>query len=306
MTHTTFDPADVIADGNYSYWSPTWPGGFEMIYAPGRLRQRRVRAGRLRLLDRRRPRHWALTLDERAARPPHPPQQQRQSPQVDLELIPGYSYGYGVFIEPLGELTSAARRQTSGAGRLPDLGARASLRGGGLATTFTALSNAATHRRLPSVAGTDSAPPRTPRTGDVAPLRGPLDFTTSTVIRSRRDHARGGDARRCSCGIRIWLDGVLHVEHSGTGASLPTSTRTVSSTSELEFHRSAAHPEPRPAGTGPGGRARRKPSPRPAGGSLGTVATAAAQDANTTASTGQRHRRPRPFPCPFPFASRMC
>jgi hypothetical protein len=28
-----------------------------------------------------------------------------QSPQIDLELVPGYSYGYGVFIEPFGELT---------------------------------------------------------------------------------------------------------------------------------------------------------------------------------------------------------
>ena len=106
MTRTTFDPAAVIADGNYSYGHLTSPGGIETVYAPDDYDNAVFAPAGYAFSTAGDLVRWALTLldDGGAVLAPFSAQQM-QSPQRDLELIPGYSYGYGVFIEPLGDLT---------------------------------------------------------------------------------------------------------------------------------------------------------------------------------------------------------
>jgi len=106
MTRTTFDPAAVVADGNYSYGHNTWPGGFEMIYAPDDYDNAVFAPAGYAFSTAGDLVRWALTLMDGGGAVLAPSSaSQMQSPQVDLELIPGYSYGYGVFIEPFGDLT---------------------------------------------------------------------------------------------------------------------------------------------------------------------------------------------------------
>jgi CubicO group peptidase (beta-lactamase class C family) len=106
MTRTTFDPAAVVADGNYSYGHFTWPGGFEMIYAPDDYDNAVYAPAGYAFSTAGDLVHWALTLIDGGGAVLAPSSaRQMQSPQVDLELLPGFSYGYGVFIEPFGDLT---------------------------------------------------------------------------------------------------------------------------------------------------------------------------------------------------------
>ena len=106
MTRTTFDPAAVIADGNYSYGHHTWPGGFEMIYVPDDYDNAVYAPAGYAFSTAGDLVRWALTLMDGGGAVLAPSSaSQMQSPQVDLELIPGYSYGYGVLIEPFGDLT---------------------------------------------------------------------------------------------------------------------------------------------------------------------------------------------------------
>jgi CubicO group peptidase (beta-lactamase class C family) len=106
MTRTTFDPAAVIADGNYSYGHFASPGGLETVYAPDDYDNAVYAPAGYAFSTAGDLVRWALGLLDGGGPVLTPPSAElMQSPQIDLELIPGYSYGYGVFIEPFGELT---------------------------------------------------------------------------------------------------------------------------------------------------------------------------------------------------------
>lgn len=106
MTRTTFDPAAVIADGNYSYGHFASPGGFETVYAPDDYDNAVYAPAGYAFSTAGDLVHWALELLDGGGAFLSPDSANRmQSPQVDLELLPGFSYGYGVFIEPFGDLT---------------------------------------------------------------------------------------------------------------------------------------------------------------------------------------------------------
>lgn len=106
MTQTTFDPATVIADGNYSYGHFTSPGGSETVYAPDDYDNAVYAPAGYAFSTAGDLVRWALTLMDGGGAVLAPASADlMQSPQRDLELIPGYSYGYGVFIEPFGDLT---------------------------------------------------------------------------------------------------------------------------------------------------------------------------------------------------------
>jgi len=106
MTRTTFDPAAVMADGNFSYGHLTSPGGFETIYAPDDYDNAVFAPAGYAFSTAGDLVRWALTLlDDGGAVLAPDSARQMQTPQRDLELIPGYSYGYGIFIEPLGDLS---------------------------------------------------------------------------------------------------------------------------------------------------------------------------------------------------------
>ena len=106
MTRTTFDPAAVIADGNYSYGHFSSPGGLETVYAPDDYDNAVFAPAGYAFSTAGDLVRWALVLLEDGGPVLTPSSAElMQSPQIDLELVPGYSYGYGVFIEPFGELT---------------------------------------------------------------------------------------------------------------------------------------------------------------------------------------------------------
>lgn len=106
MTQTTFDPGTVIADGNYSYGHFTSPGGLETVYAPDDYDNAVYAPAGYAFSTAGDLVRWALTLMDGGGAVLAPASADlMQSPQRDLELIPGYSYGYGVFIEPFGDLT---------------------------------------------------------------------------------------------------------------------------------------------------------------------------------------------------------
>jgi CubicO group peptidase (beta-lactamase class C family) len=106
MTRTTFDPAAVIADGNYSYGHFSSPGGLETVYAPDDYDNAVYAPAGYAFSTAGDLVRWALTLMDGGGAVLAPASADlMQSPQRDLELIPGYSYGYGVFIEPFGDHT---------------------------------------------------------------------------------------------------------------------------------------------------------------------------------------------------------
>ena len=106
LTRTTFDPAAVIADGNYSYGHFSSPGGVETIYAPDDYDNAVYAPAGYAFSTAGDLVRWALVLIDGGGAVLAPASaSQMQSPQVDLELLPGFSYGYGVFIEPFGDLT---------------------------------------------------------------------------------------------------------------------------------------------------------------------------------------------------------
>ena len=105
MTRTTFDPAAVIADGDYSYGHFT-SRGFEIVYAPDDYDNAVFAPAGYAFSTAGDLVRWALMLIDGGGAVLAPASaSQMQSPQVDLELLPGFSYGYGVFIEPFGDLT---------------------------------------------------------------------------------------------------------------------------------------------------------------------------------------------------------
>jgi len=106
MTRTTFDPSVVMADGNYTYGHYDLGSGIERIYPPddydnwvyGPAGYAFSTAGDLT--------NWALTLIDGGGAVLSPTSaEMMQTPYMSLELLPGQSYGYGIFIEPFEELT---------------------------------------------------------------------------------------------------------------------------------------------------------------------------------------------------------
>lgn len=105
MSRTTFDPQDVIADGNYSFGHQSTTGGLETIYAPDDYDNAVYAPAGYVFSTAGDLVRWASML--MAGGGPVLSRESAslmQSRQIDLELVPGYAYGFGVMIEPFGEL----------------------------------------------------------------------------------------------------------------------------------------------------------------------------------------------------------
>jgi CubicO group peptidase (beta-lactamase class C family) len=107
MTRTTFYPAEVMADGNYSFGHHMRrPGVIDGIYAPDDYDNAAGAPSGYAFSTAGDLATWALTLMEGGgAILEASSAAEMQHPAVSLELIPGQAYGYGVFVEPLGDLT---------------------------------------------------------------------------------------------------------------------------------------------------------------------------------------------------------
>ena len=106
MERTTFDPDEVVADGNYSYGHLTFPGGTEMIYAPDDYDNAAYAPAGYAFSTAGDLVRWALTLlDGGGPVLGRESARMLQAPLVDLEQVPGYGYGFGVMVEPFAGLT---------------------------------------------------------------------------------------------------------------------------------------------------------------------------------------------------------
>jgi CubicO group peptidase (beta-lactamase class C family) len=106
MTHTTFDPAEVVASGNWS-WGHTPDGdGGELVYAADEYDNFVVAPAGFAFSTAGDLVRWALllsdgggsVLSEESAR-------MMQAFHQDLDQVPGFGYGYGIFVEPFFDLT---------------------------------------------------------------------------------------------------------------------------------------------------------------------------------------------------------
>ncbi len=105
MARTTFDPAEVMADGNYSFGHLTYPGGTELIYAPDDYDNWAYQPAGYAFSTAGDLVTWALTLIDGGGQVLSPGScEAMQGWQVDLDLVPGFGYGYGIFVEPFGNL----------------------------------------------------------------------------------------------------------------------------------------------------------------------------------------------------------
>lgn len=105
MARTTFDPAEVTADGNYSFGHLRYPGGTELIYAPDDYDNWVFQPAGYAFSTAGDLVTWALTLIDGGGQVLSPEScQAMQGWQVDLDLVPGYGYGFGIFVEPFGNL----------------------------------------------------------------------------------------------------------------------------------------------------------------------------------------------------------
>lgn len=105
MARTTFDPGEVMADGNYSFGHLRFQGGAEIIYAPDDYDNWVYQPAGYAFSTAGDLVTWALTLIDGGGSVLSPEScDQMQQRQVDLELVPGYGYGYGIFVEPFGNL----------------------------------------------------------------------------------------------------------------------------------------------------------------------------------------------------------
>ncbi len=106
LTRTTFDPAAVMADGDYSFGHLRFPGGTELVYAPDDYDNWVVQPAGYAFSTAGDLVRWALTLIDGGDSVLTPAScEAMQRPQVDLDLVPGFGYGYGIFVEPFGDLT---------------------------------------------------------------------------------------------------------------------------------------------------------------------------------------------------------
>jgi len=106
MNHTTFDPAEVVARGNFSHGHTSDGSGGELINAPddydngayGPAGYAFSTAGDLA--------HWALLLSDGGGDVLSAESATAmQTIQQNMDTIPGNGYGYGIFIEPFYDLT---------------------------------------------------------------------------------------------------------------------------------------------------------------------------------------------------------
>jgi CubicO group peptidase (beta-lactamase class C family) len=119
MTRTTFDPATVVADGNYSHGHLRYPGGTEVIFAPDDYDNWVYQPAGYAFSTAGDLVRWALALMDDGAAVLSPEScAAMQALQVDLDQVPGVGYGYGIFVEPFGDL---AIRQHGG--NIPGWGA---------------------------------------------------------------------------------------------------------------------------------------------------------------------------------------
>ncbi len=105
MTRTTFDPGVVVADGNYTFGHLTSAGGAELIYAPDDYDNTVYAPAGYAFSTAGDLVHWADTLMNGGGEVLTPASSTlMQEPHIDLELLPGQGYGYGIFTEPFGDL----------------------------------------------------------------------------------------------------------------------------------------------------------------------------------------------------------
>ncbi len=105
MTRTTFDPEVVMADGNYTYGHLMFAGGADLIYAPDDYDNAVYAPAGYAFSTTGDLVHWAVTLMNGGGEVVSPESSAlMQEPHVDLELLPGQGYGYGIVAEPFGDL----------------------------------------------------------------------------------------------------------------------------------------------------------------------------------------------------------
>ena len=106
MTRTTFDPAEVMATGNFSYGHTPNDPGDELVYAPDDYDNGAYAPAGYAFSTAGDLARWAFMLSdgggdvlstESAAA--------MQAIQKDMDTIPGNGYGYGIFVEPFFDLT---------------------------------------------------------------------------------------------------------------------------------------------------------------------------------------------------------
>jgi CubicO group peptidase (beta-lactamase class C family) len=106
MNRTTFDPAEVMADGNFSYGHYR-PSGviLETIYPPDAYDNAIVSAAGYAFSTAGDLASWALTLIDGGGAVLEPGSAiEMQEPVANQEILPGMAYGYGIFVEPFGDL----------------------------------------------------------------------------------------------------------------------------------------------------------------------------------------------------------
>ena len=105
MNRTTFDPEVVMADGNYTFGHFPYPGGTELIYAPNDYDNAVYAPAAYAFSTAGDLVHWAVTLMNGGGEVLTPASSSAmQTPQMNLDLLPGQGYGYGIFTEPFGDL----------------------------------------------------------------------------------------------------------------------------------------------------------------------------------------------------------
>ncbi len=106
MTHTTFDPAVVVASGNASHGHMPNSTGGEIRYAPDEYDNGAFTPAGYAFSTAGDLARWALLLSDGGGEVLSPESTTRmQSFQQDTATLPGYGYGYGIFVEPFYDLT---------------------------------------------------------------------------------------------------------------------------------------------------------------------------------------------------------
>ncbi len=105
MTRSTFDPDEVMADGNYTFGHLLYAGGTELIYPPDDYDNWVYQPAGYAFSTAGDLVRFALTLIDGGGSMLSPAScHAMQGWQVDLDLVPGFGYGFGIFVEPLGDL----------------------------------------------------------------------------------------------------------------------------------------------------------------------------------------------------------
>ena len=106
MSNTTFDPAEVVASGNYSWGHMPNSGGGEGRYAPDDYDNWVYAPAGYAFSTAGDLARWALLLSDGGGEVLSPESAARmQAFHQDLATVPGAGYGYGIFVEPFYDLT---------------------------------------------------------------------------------------------------------------------------------------------------------------------------------------------------------